>query len=107
MDLDMHLIEILLPIRGADGTQLPDSELVRLRDLLTQRFGGLTAFLRAPADGIWHDMEAGGIARDEIAVIEVMAETIDRRWWAGLREDLEERLGQKELVIRSIAAERL
>jgi hypothetical protein len=103
----MYVIEILLPLYGADGAALDESQLAQLRDILTERFGGLTAYLRAPAEGTWHDVEAGETAHDEIAVIEVMVESVDRHWWAGFREQLEVRLGQKELVIRSVAADRL
>ena len=103
----MHVVEILLPLRHGDGTQVSEAEFTRLRSLLTERFGGLTAFLRAPAEGTWRNAEVGDVDEDEIAVLEVMTETIDAGWWADFRKDLEERLGQKEIVIRSHLADRL
>lgn len=93
----MYLVEILLPI--GIGQQASD-ELERLRTLLMERFGGLTAFLRAPADGLWRSGAEEGVSHDEIAVIEVMADAMDRAWWTDLRQDLERQLGQKQIVIR-------
>ena len=45
--------------------------------------------------------------RDDIAVIEVMAETVDRGWWAELRRRLEHEFSQDEIVIRGQWTERL
>ena len=98
-DPTMYLIEILLPLRANDGASA-QSEFTRVREILTDRFGGLTAFMRAPADGFWKDPNDGDVARDDIAVIEVMTEDLDAEWWSTFRADLELRLGQKEIVIR-------
>ena len=43
---------------------------------LTEKFGGATSFLRAPGTGLWQS--GGGTEKDSIAVVEVMAEEIDR-----------------------------
>ena len=95
----MYLIEILLPLRANDGA-IAQSVFTRVREILTDRFGGLTAFMRAPADGFWKDPNDGDVARDDIAVIEVMTEDLDTGWWPTFRSDLEQRLRQKEIVIR-------
>ncbi|MFN3943551.1 MAG: hypothetical protein ACK4K7_01315 [Allosphingosinicella sp.] len=102
----MTIVEILLPRLRNDGTPQPAALFAGLRAELVDRFGGLTAFTRSPAEGLWAEGE-GGVARDEIVIFEVMADTLDRAWWAGLRARLEKRFGQEEIVIRAQAAERL
>jgi hypothetical protein len=77
-----------------------------VRAELTERFGGLTAYTRAPAQGLWAE-DGGPPARDDIVVHEVMAETLDRAWWAGYRRTLEQRFAQDELVVRAHSVERL
>ena len=49
----MHLVQILLPVYDNEGNELPQVEFRRVRSELSHRFGGLTAFTRAPAEGIW------------------------------------------------------
>jgi hypothetical protein len=43
----MYLVEVLLPLRISDGAVLDQSEFICIRKILTDRFGGLTAFTRA------------------------------------------------------------
>jgi hypothetical protein len=101
----MQLIEILLPLRDNEGRRFDPSAYASLREQLVERFGGLTAFSRNPAEGIWE--ENGERSRDEIVIFEVMAEALDRHWWAELRRTLENRFRQDEIVIRSREIERL
>ena len=77
-----------------------------MRAELTEQFGGLTAYTRAPAQGLWSDSD-GPPKRDDLVVYEVMTETLDRDWWRGFRRALEARFAQQELVIRSQLVERL
>jgi len=70
---------------------------------LSDRFGGSTAYTRSPAEGIWRS--GGADHRDDIIVVEVMAETLDREWWAAYRKTLEDRFRQQELVVRVQAIE--
>lgn len=102
----MHLVEILLPLRGEDGRPFPQALYAEVRREMVERFGGLTAFTRAPAEGLWDD-PGGGTARDEIVVFEVMADDLDRGWWADYRRALEERFAQDEIVVRARDVERL
>lgn len=101
----LFLVQLLLPLRAPDGTALPAEPYARLTAELTARFGGLTAYTRAPAEGLWDD--GAERVRDDIVVYEVMADALDRAWWAALRRRLERELRQDELVIRASAAERL
>lgn len=102
----MHVIEILLPLRDNEGNAFPRAALDRVRRELTERFGGVTAHLRAPAAGAWKDDE-GGVARDDVVIVEVMADALDRGWWAGYRRELEARFRQDEILIRATPCERL
>ena len=95
----MYLIQILLPL--CDNVRQPYEERVfkAISAELVQKFGGLTAFSRAPAKGTW--VNAGHEERDDVIVIEVMAETLDREWWEAYRRRLETDLGQTEIVARA------
>lgn len=102
----MHVIEIFLPLNRRDGAAQPAERIGELRRELLERFGGLTAFTRAPAEGLWAD-ESDRVERDRIVILEVMAEEIDRGWWTALRERLERELDQEEVLIRASAVDRL
>ena len=101
----MHLVEILVPLRDNHGVPLPEERFIALRATLTDRFGGLTAFTRAPADGFWRN--SGESLREDVVVFEVMVDELDRTWWSDFRRHLEERFRQEEVVIRAHAIERL
>jgi hypothetical protein len=77
-----------------------------VRQELTDRFGGLTTYARAPALGLWQETD-GPPRRDDIVVYEVMTDVLDRSWWAEYRLDLQRRFEQEELVIRAQGIERL
>jgi hypothetical protein len=94
-----HLVQILLPKETGKGEPIGkhwfDGFLKQLKD----KFGGATSFLRAPGTGLWQS--GGGTEKDSIAVVEVMAEEIDRVYWQSLRKRLERELYQEEIVIRA------
>ena len=102
----MFLVQMLLPVYDNSGRRVPHERFTELRDELTDRFGGVTAFLRAPALGSWKD-DSGKIDRDEVVMCEVMVDPLERSWWADYRKSLEQRFGQETLVIRALAAESL
>jgi hypothetical protein len=96
----MHLIQILLPIYDNQGQPFPQDLYHSIGDELVARFSGLTAFTRAPAQGLW--VPAGKEPRhDDIMVFEVMTAEIDELWWSRYRETLEKRLRQDSIVIRT------
>jgi hypothetical protein len=101
----MYLVQLLLPLYDNAGRPFPAAAYTQLRSELTERFGGLTAYSRAPAEGVWDD--GGQRRRDDIVVYEVMVDAVDRAWWRSLRERLERKFAQEELVIRAQPAERL
>ena len=93
-----HLITLLLPLFDDEGRAFPPELYAQVRTELTERFGGLTAFTRAPAEGLWRD--EGRTERDDIVVLEVMADDLDRAWWSAYRQELEARFRQDAIVIR-------
>jgi hypothetical protein len=95
----MHLVQILLPLYDNAGNTFAEELYGKVRRELTERFGGLTAFTRAPAHGLWKD--AGETKRDDIVVFEVMVEKLDADWWRGYRQTLETVFKQDEIVIRA------
>ena len=102
----MHLIEILIPLSDDAGKPFP-AELHRaVRAELVEHFGGVTAFTRNPAEGLWTDGE-GSPERDDIVILEVMADWLDRGWWRGYRAELERRFRQDEIVVRAREVELL
>jgi hypothetical protein len=101
----MHLVQLLLPLYDNAGAALPRALYDTVRQELVERFGGLTAYTRAPAKGLWSD--GGQVERDDIVVYEVMADALDRRWWADYRATLERRFAQQELTVRALAMEKL
>jgi len=95
----MYLIQILLPVQDNEGAAF-DPELYReVREELSSRFGGLTAFTRAPAEGHWED--DGKTTRDDIVVFEVMADELATAWWQTYRQRLERMFRQDVIVIRA------
>ena len=101
----MYLVEILLPLYDNDGRRFDAGEFDRVRDELAERFGGVTAFRRSPAEGVWK--EGGEESRDRILVFEVMADSLERDWWRDYRAELERRFRQDKIVARATSFEEL
>lgn len=101
-----YLIQILLPLCTRDGAEVPAERFAEVRLELTQRFGGVTAYSRSPATGLWKRTEAD-VERDQVIMIEVVVDAFDRDWWAQYREQLEQRFGQEEVHARAFPIERI
>lgn len=95
----MYLIEIFLPLADNDGHPFPDDRAAVERQL-TDRFGGLTSYPRAPASRLWEKSHAR-VQQDDLVVYEVLAETLDVEWWRNYRKRLEGVFRQEKLLIRS------
>ena len=102
----MHLVQLFLPLYDAGGRRFPRALFDAVRAELTERFGGVTAFSRAPATGLWED-DDGDVQRDDVVLFEVMADHVDHAWWRHYRESLEQRFRQDEVLVRATAVERL
>ena len=96
----MYLIHILLPLRDNDGKPLSRELFSAVAAELTERFGGLTAHTRAPAEGLWKD-DSAGADRDEIVIYEVMTDDLDEKWWRNYRHGLETRFRQEQVIVRA------
>jgi hypothetical protein len=81
------------------ASAIPRKDFVTVRELLTERFGGITTYSRAPAKGFWKDK--GKVRRDDIVVFEVMTQKLDTRWWRRYRKTLEARFRQQQVLIRA------
>lgn len=101
----MHLVQIILPLYDNDGQAFPPERFREVRQQLLAQFGGVTAFTRAPAQGLWQDGEQ--VQRDDVLLYEVMVESLDRAWWVDYRQALEQKFQQQELVMRAHLIERL
>jgi hypothetical protein len=95
----MHLVQILLPLYDNERKLFPQYEYERVRDELTERFGGLTSYVQSPAKGLWRETGAETV-HDDIVIYEVMTEQLDRDWWHGYRRDLASRFRQELLIVR-------
>jgi len=102
----MYLIQLLLPLYDNSKNPFPRDAFDRVGEELTQQFGGVTAFLRSPAEGFWEGSQ-GKLNRDDVVIFEVMAEELDRSWWMNYRQELEQRFRQEELIVRASETERL
>jgi hypothetical protein len=102
----MHLVQLLLPLRTNAGVPVPSALFERIRHELTERFGGVTAYARSPAEGAWR-APAGDVSNDDVVIVEVMCRELDRTFWAQYRAALTTELEQQELVVRALPIELL
>ena len=101
----MNLVEILLPLYDNEGRRFGSGEYDRVSEELAARFGGVTAFRRSPAEGVWR--EGGEESRDRVVIFEVMTNGLDRAWWREYRGELERRFRQEKIVVRATEFEEL
>jgi hypothetical protein len=94
-----YLIEILLPIENGKGQPVQQSLFEALVKDLTQKFGGATSFVRSPGEGLWRSGRQ--TQRDNIAVIQIMTDQLDPKFWRSLRLQLEKDLFQETIIIRA------
>jgi len=95
----VYLIQILLPLYDNSGQTFPKSEYLRVRDELSDRFGGITTYMRSPARGLWKETRESTV-QDDIVIYEVMTGELDRKWWHGYREQLAADFRQDLLIVR-------
>ncbi|GEO03847.1 hypothetical protein AAE02nite_15110 [Adhaeribacter aerolatus] len=96
----MQLIQILLPLYNNQKEPFAQTVFNEIQQELTEKFGGITSFSRAPATGLWKENEEKTV-KDEIIIYEVMAETLDRNWWQHYKAILEKTFRQEEILIRA------
>ena len=94
----MHLVQILLPRADNAGRPFDRADFDGVKAELAARFDGVTAYLQAPAEGLWR--EAGRTDNDDIVIFEIMTEEFDPEDWSLRRADLERRFRQDKVIIR-------
>jgi hypothetical protein len=62
-----RLVQILLPLRDNQGRAFTGDVHGKTRHELLERFGGVTAYQRAPAQGLWKS-DGGDVAHDEVVI---------------------------------------
>ncbi|MDX6577560.1 MAG: hypothetical protein QOE96_3513 [Blastocatellia bacterium] len=102
----MYLVQILLPLYDNQQTPFPRAEFDNVRAELTELFGGVTAFVRSPAVGLWKEGDER-VTRDDVILFQVTIESVDRGWWSQYREALEKRFQQDEVLILATEVEKL
>ena|SRR5436190_16262806 len=102
----MVLIQLLLPTKQASDSADGVRPIALTRQELASRFKGLTAYLRAPAKGLWTAPD-GHAEQDDVVMVEVVTETFDRTWWRLYAGTLAERFQQDAIHIRAVSVEML
>lgn len=94
-----YVVQILVPTQTGKGAPVSKEWFDKFLQELTDKFGGATSYVRAPAHGLWRSGDT--TERDDIAVVEVMAAKLAPEFWRSLRERLQRELSQEEIVIRA------
>ena len=100
----MYVIQLLLPRTTRAGAAVTDADFALTRAELAHAFDGVTAYLRSPAQGVWTAPD-GRVERDEMIMVEVLAERFDRAWWYEYSLKLAGRFDQESIHIRALPAE--
>ena len=100
----MVLIQLLLPISALDTGADRDTRLSETARELGDAFGGLTAYVRSPAKGLWTS-PGGHTQEDEVVMVEVVTKRFDRSWWKQYSATLETRFGQDVIHVRALTIE--
>jgi hypothetical protein len=100
----MELIQIFLPLRDNRGEPFPFRQFEQVKDRLAKKFGGVTAFLNSPGEGVWGESPQSFV-KDDVVTFEVMSERLDRDWWTAYKEELKKDFRQEELVVRKMQIE--
>lgn len=104
--LQMYLVQLLLPLYDNAGAAMPQDLFRQVKQELVERFGGLTAYTRAPASGLWQE-DAVNTVRDDLVIYEVMTSDLDAPWWRAYREKMEQCFAQEAIVVRAHAVQLL
>jgi hypothetical protein len=98
----MVLIQLLLPIRvpGSPTSDTLDA-LAQTRRELEDRFDGLTAYVRSPAQGSWTAAN-GEVEQDDVVMVEVVTDRFDRAWWRTYAAALARRFRQGAIHVRAL-----
>ena len=93
------LFQIYLPRNQENGKPFSGEMFEKVKTELTDRFGGLTMYTRAPAKGLWKE-EGEKTLSDDILIYEVLATAYDEEFWKAYKTKLEKTFKQDEVLIR-------
>ena len=96
--LGQRLIQVYLPLYDPSGKPLPEKLFENVKTTLTEKFGGLTMYTRAPAEGLWKETEQKTV-KDEIVIYEIMCPELDEAFWKDYKAQLKKQFKQEELLI--------
>ena len=101
----MFLIQLLLPT-GTVGRPAEEELLARTRAELIEAFGGVTAYIQTPAQGVW-TAPGGRREYDEVVMIEIVTARFERGWWRAYCDTLARRFDQDAIHVRALQVEML
>jgi inorganic pyrophosphatase len=90
-------LELLVPETDAEGIKFPKRYYRDLEKELIEQFGGLTAYQRTPVKGMWQDK--GNFTQQSMFIYELLLPKIEQAYWQRLKQKLEKKFGQKEILI--------
>jgi inorganic pyrophosphatase len=93
------LVELFLPLYDNQGKHFGTHKFKKIRDLLTDKFGGITEYTRNPASGFWKKDDEQTV-KDMLLIIEVMCAEVDMDFWNNLKVKLLKSFQQDQIVIR-------
>lgn len=96
----MYLIQVLLPVKPHGS----DAGISQTRQELVELYEGVTAYVRSPARGAWIAPD-GQEEQDDVIMVEVLVDALDREWWRHYRAQLAARFDQEQIHIRFLPAE--
>jgi len=102
----MYLIQIFLPLYDNNKQPFDKNLYNEIQDQIKEKFGGVTLYRHAPAQGLWED-ENGNTNYDELITAEVMTEDLNQEWWQQYKHQLEQIFKQEEILIRVSKFEKL
>jgi hypothetical protein len=100
----MVLIQLLLPVTTATSDPDADERVRQTRRELVDAFGGITAYLRTPAQGVWTSPQ-GDRESDAVVMVEIVTGHFDRTWWQPYAAALAARFDQEVIHVRALAVE--
>ena len=100
----MVLIQTLLPVSASRPDSEADERVRETRRELVDAFGGMTAYLQTPAQGVWTSPD-GERERDAMVLVEIVTEHFDRSWWQAYAQKLAARFHQDVIHVRALAVD--
>ena len=100
----MVLIQTLLPVSNTRTDAEADERVRHTRRELVEAFGGITAYLQTPAQGVWTSPD-GERERDAVVMVEIVTERFDRVWWQQYAATLATRFQQEAIHVRALTVE--